>query len=186
MGNAQILVSEMLNNTSLAFFLKKCKKMNVYLEHILCVFDSFKNCIDLKLMISSFVLIFGFLFNVNSWEILAGLLILVLFDFVSAIVVAKTTGEQIESRKAVRSAFKMVVYGIIISAGHLVDKCMGITTWVLTAEYVCLTFLSSTEFISILENFGKAGFSTPQKLLNTFKKYTNNKENIKKNCKSCN
>jgi phage-related holin len=183
MGNAQISVNGMLIQIVDVFFLKK---MNDYIAHILGVFGSFKNCIDIKLMFSYFLMIFGFLFNVNAWEILAGLLVLILFDFVSAIAVAKATCEKIESKKCIRSAFKMFVYGIIISAGHLIDKSIGIVNWNLTTEYACLVFLSSTEFISILENFGKAGFQVPLKLLNNLKNCNPIVKPMPKNdCKSC-
>jgi phage-related holin len=155
--------------------------MDLYIEHIKEVLTGFANCINIKLVMSYFVVVFGFLFNINSWEFLASVLILICFDFISAIAVAKATGELIESRKCVRSAFKMIIYGIIISSAHLVDKCLGISTWSLSAEYISLGFLASTEFISILENFGKAGYSTPKKLLNNFKKSVG--DNKKCDCK---
>ena len=107
---------------------------------------------------------------------------MVVFDFISGFAAAKISGEVIESRKVIHSAFKIIVYGIIVSSGHLVDKILGITNWVLSSEYITLGFLASTEFISILENFGKVGFCVPLKLLNNFKKTIGTK-NKKCDCK---
>jgi len=131
---------------------------------------SFKNYIDIKLAFSYIVIFLGFLFNLDTWQILVSLMVLVFFDFISALFVAKILGEQIESRKSIKSAFKIMIYGIIISSSHLVDKCIGIVDWVMSLEYVSISFLAMTEFISILESFAKAGYVAPKKILNSFRK----------------
>lgn len=146
--------------------------MDIYIEHLWSIITSFTKCIDLKIFISCLIAIFAFLFDINQWEILAGLLVLIMFDFITGIFAAKMSGEMIQSSKAVRSAFKMFVYCIIIASGHLVDKAVGITNWIFTAEYAIYVFLSATEAISIFENAGRMGFNTPKKLLNTLKHYT--------------
>jgi phage-related holin len=146
--------------------------MNDYIEYIINIFVSLKNCFDLKILFSYFIIGFSFLFSVEKWEILAGLLVLIVFDYISALFAVKASGELIESRKSVCSAFKTFVYCILISASHLTDKALGITNWILTLEYATYAFLSATELISILENFGKLGYPTPKKLLNILSKYT--------------
>jgi toxin secretion/phage lysis holin len=155
--------------------------MNEYIVNVLSVFSSLKNCVDVKLIFSYFIVTFGFLFNVKQWEILVGVLILIVFDFITGFTAAKISGEIIESKKVIRSAFKVFVYSILISASHLTDKSLGITNWILTLEYATYAFLSSTELISIIENIGKMGYCVPQNLLNRLRQYTK----IENDCKNC-
>ncbi len=105
----------------------------------------------------------AFLFGADSYQIMLALLVLTGIDFVTGVSSAKVIGEPIKSRRAVRSAFKVAVYGLLVSAGHLTESIVPGNFFI---EEVVMTFLALTELISIIENIGKMGFAIPQKLLN--------------------
>ncbi len=106
---------------------------------------------------------FGFLFGVGSEKIMLALLVLVMMDFITGIASAKRAGVPIESRRAVKSAYKVAIYGLLVSAGHLTEGIVPLTTYI---EEAVTTFLALTELISIIENAGRMGFAIPAKLLN--------------------
>ncbi len=114
--------------------------------------------------VSSIIIPFAaFLFGADSYQIMLALLVLCVIDFITGISSAKISGEPIKSRRAVRSAFKVAVYGLLVSAGHLTE---GVIPGNFFIEEAVTTFLALTELISIVENIGKMGFAVPQKLLN--------------------
>lgn len=141
-------------------------------EYIINIFNSFKNIFDIKIVCSYLVIVFSFLFNISATEILSGLIVIILFDFITAVWANKKRGFQIESRKAIRSAFKVLVYGILISASHLTDKALGIVDWEISLEFAMVAFLFVSELISIIENVGMMGYIVPKKILNSLKNYT--------------
>lgn len=104
----------------------------------------------------------GFLFGMENTLILQSLLVLVVFDFITGIIAARQSGEQIKSKSAVRSAFKVAVYGLLVSAAHLTEAITPIATFI---EEAVITFLALTEMISIIENVGKMGYAIPKRLL---------------------
>lgn len=106
---------------------------------------------------------FGFLFGFGSEKIMLALFCLISMDFVTGIISAKMSGAPIESRRAVKSAYKVAIYGLLVSAGHLVEGIVPFTAYI---EEAVTTFLALTELISIVENAGKMGFAVPQRLLN--------------------
>lgn len=106
---------------------------------------------------------FGFLFGFGSEKIMLALFCLIAMDFVTGIVSAKKSGMPIESRRAVKSAYKVAIYGLLVSAGHLTEGVVPFTAYI---EEAVTTFLALTELISIVENAGKMGFAVPQRLLN--------------------
>lgn len=106
---------------------------------------------------------FGFFFGFGSEQILLAMMFLVVMDFITGVASAKMSGQAIRSRLAVRSAFKIAVYGLLVSAGHLTE---GIVPGNLFIEEAVTTFLALTELISIVENIGKLGFAVPARLLN--------------------
>lgn len=109
-------------------------------------------------------------FNQAQHKAMVALLLLIIFDFLSAILVAKKNGEQIESAKIFRTALKVMVYFVMVSAGHLTNVAIGVSLYL---DTVLIGFLAVTELISILENFGKAGYAVPQQLLNQLYEYKN-------------
>lgn len=143
-----------------------------YFEYIINIFISFKNCFDIKIVCSYLMIVGSFLFNISRLEVLEGLLVVILFDFFTAVWANKKCGNVIESKKAIRSAFKVLVYGILISASHFGDKSLGITDWQVSLEMAMTAFLVISEFISIIENVGMMGYAIPKKMLNSLKNYT--------------
>lgn len=101
----------------------------------------------------------------NSASVTA-LMVLVAFDFVSAIMACYRTGDPIESRRAMKTAAKIAVYGMFVSAAHLTE---GIVAGSTMMDDMAVSFLAITELISIMENFGKMGYTMPQKILNKLK-----------------
>ncbi len=111
---------------------------------------------------------FSFLFGVGNEKIMLALLVLVVMDFITGIASAKKAGVPIESRRAVKSAYKVAIYGLLVSAGHLTDGVVPFTAYIVEA---ITTFLALTELISIIENVGKMGFAVPAQLLNQLQKW---------------
>lgn len=119
--------------------------------------------VNLKCIASIGYLGFSFFFDETRIPALMALLFLIIFDFVTAIFAAKKEGIEIKSSKIFRSAIKVLVYFMMVAAGHIIETVIGIGFFV---DETVMIFLSVTEFISILENTGKLGFAIPQKLLN--------------------
>lgn len=94
---------------------------------------------------------------------LVALLLLIIFDAITAIAVAYKTGKEIKSSKILRTAIKIAVYFLLISSGKLAETSAPILTII---DETILGFLAITELISILENAGKMGYAIPQRLLN--------------------
>lgn len=94
---------------------------------------------------------------------LNALLILVVIDFITGLSSAKVKGDVITSRKASRSAVKLVVYILLVTSAHLAETIMPGDSFF---ETIVISFLALTEFISILENIGRMGYAVPLKLLN--------------------
>lgn len=123
---------------------------------------------QVKIIPSVIIPIFGFLFGFQSQSIMLGLLVLIAMDFLTALLAAKKLGAPINSRSAVKSAYKVAVYGLLVSAGHITEVIVPFSTYI---EEAVTTFLALTELISIIENVGKMGFAVPQKLLNQLEKW---------------
>lgn len=104
-----------------------------------------------------------YLFGPNGHPVNAILITLVIFDFVTAIMVSFKKGEPIESKKAFKTVTKIVVYGIFLSASHLTEQVIPGTTFL---DETAGSFLAITELISIIENIGHLGYAIPKKLLN--------------------
>jgi toxin secretion/phage lysis holin len=122
-----------------------------------------------KALFSLLLIVGGYLFDEAMFPLLGGLLVLIIFDFITGVAAAKTSGEEITSSKISRSAFKVVFYSILISGAHLAGNSVQVIT---LFDDLTLSFLSVTELISIIENVGRMGFCTPKRLLNTLKDYT--------------
>lgn len=135
-------------------------------EVITTVVDIFKGMLDtfiLKLFPTIVLPSAGFLLGFDNFLSIQALLVLIVIDFVTGISAAKVSREEIKSKKAVKSAFKVAIYGLLVSAAHLTETIAPGTTFM--AETM-ITFLAVTELISVIENAGRLGFAVPQKLLN--------------------
>lgn len=123
---------------------------------------------NLKFLPSFALPIFGFMFGFGTEKIMLALLLLIVMDFITGVLAAKKSGEPIRSRNAVKSAYKVAVYGLLVSAGHLTESIVPGSTYI---QEAVTAFLALTELISILENAGKMGFAVPQRLLNQLHKW---------------
>lgn len=131
--------------------------------HIKEVFYGIGEFVSIKLVPSYLLPVFGYLIGFENFFILKALVVIIIFDFITGIFAAYKTEEVIKSKKAIRSAYKLAVYGLLVSAGHLTDIIVFNTNFIETAMS---TFLVLTELISIIENADKMGYAVPQKLLN--------------------
>lgn len=115
---------------------------------------------------------FAFFFGLSNGSFLLMLVTLIGFDLVMGISAAYKAGEPIESRRALKTATKLGVYGILVSSAFLVENIVPSITLI---DNAMISFLALTEFISIIENAGKMGFVVPQKLLNQVVAWRNQK-----------
>ncbi len=122
----------------------------------------------LKVIPSFIIPIFGVFFGFDNPLILRAIVLLIVFDFITGIIAARHTGQVIKSKGIVRSAFKIAIYGLLISAGHLAEQVTP-GTWYIQNGIV--VFLALTELISIIENVGKMGYAIPKKLLSQLQKF---------------
>jgi phage-related holin len=117
---------------------------------------AYKVMVSLGLVVSSFM--FGDLYN----EAMLGVVMLISIDFWTGLTASKLEGTPITSRRGLGSILKGTVYLVSISAAHFAD----LTVPGAFIQMTMIAFVGVNEFISILENVGRMGFRTPQKLLN--------------------
>lgn len=110
--------------------------------------------------------IFSFFFDSLNFHAMLALFFLIVVDFFFGITSAYKAGEEIQSRKVLRTAFKFVVYFSLVSAGHLAETA---TYNIIPIDEGIIATLAITELISILESFAKMGYKTPLRLLNRLK-----------------
>lgn len=127
-----------------------------------------------KLFGSGVLAILSFLFDGLLSQAMLALFILIMFDFVTAIIaVRKTPNEKIQSRKLWVTAGKLSVYFLLISAGRLSEH--GTHNVIPFIDETIIGFLVLTELLSILENAGKMGYAVPKQLINRISKYRDTK-----------
>lgn len=117
----------------------------------------------------------GIAFGETNAVIFLGIMILCFIDFVTALVREKKLGAKIESKKAVRTAIKIAIYGMLVSAGYVTESIIGAHIVNLPIAGTISGFIAVTELISILENVGQMGYVIPQKLLNLLQDYAKTK-----------
>lgn len=116
----------------------------------------------IKALISTVLLLLEFFLGAENQLIVTALVSLILIDFTTGVAAAYKNKIEVTSRRAVKSAFKVAMYGLLVAAGHLTDVA------VLNAnvfDRAVVAFLAVTELISIIENVGKMGYAIPKKLL---------------------
>lgn len=130
-----------------------------YLAHL---GDMVSGHLAVKLMgaaaLSGSAFFFGDLHN----QAIIAVAMLMVFDFLTGITASWMEGKAITSRASMRSVLKSTVYLVAISAAYFADNTIPVAF----IETTVVGFVGITEFISILENAGRMGFATPQKLLN--------------------
>jgi toxin secretion/phage lysis holin len=104
----------------------------------------------------------------ENQEALSALVILIFFDFITALMAKHRQGEVIESKKALKSVTKVVIYTMFVSASYISERAIPGATFM---DTVTISFLIITEFISIMENIGKLGYAIPKRLLNKLEEF---------------
>lgn len=141
--------------------------MNPTAEHTISLFTKAFAGFYPKLVVWIISAPFFFVDSVKK-DAMMGLLALIIFDFLTAIIAAKKVREEIRSRKAFRTAVKVLLYFIMVSGGHFVDISFGgaIPFYV---DSIIISFLAVTELISIFENIRKYGYDVPTSLVQFLK-----------------
>ena len=117
-------------------------------------------------------LIIDFHFGDISTNLLASLFMLILFDFATGIWAVKMSGEEIKSAKIFRTAWKFVLYFMVVSAGYFTELVIGTDLFI---AKTIMIFLALTELISILENVSKGGYPMPTLLYEKLKELVKTK-----------
>lgn len=100
-------------------------------------------------------------------HLVLSVLMLIIIDTILGVWATYHEGHPITSRRFARVVQKSTVYFLAISAGHFTDMTIG---WNVT-QSTLIAFIAITELISILENMGRLGYQTPNKLLNQLKDF---------------
>lgn len=149
--------------------------LNQYLKttydaiHNACTITTMK-CVSVVLVICAHIA-FG---DVDS-AVLVGVGALTVLDFITAIMREYKLGRKIESRKIIKTAVKLFVYGLLISASYITEAVIGIKAFNLPVTEIMATFIAVTELVSIMENVGDMGYVIPQKLLGRLKEIRDEK-----------
>lgn len=125
----------------------------------------------IKSTASTGLIVMNFLFDASQKKSIIALIVLVAMDFVTALYASYKNHEHIQSHKALRTAIKLAIYFLIISAGYIAEEPMHVDI----LDDIIIGFLASTELISILENMAKSGYAVPKALLNRLKKFNKSK-----------
>lgn len=118
------------------------------------------------------LLTYSFFFGSIQQELIIGVIVLCLMDMVTGIMASVKTGQSIESRRLLKTAIKLFVYLMMISAGHLTET---IVNFDFKADEIIMAVLAVTELISILENASRMGYKIPKLLLNELKDFRSKK-----------
>jgi len=119
----------------------------------------------LKLSTAIGLSVLSFLFDTLQRDALLAVFVLIIMDFITAIHAVIRTGEDIKSHKIFRSAVKVAMYFLLISAGYISESAIPLGF----VDDTVIAFLAVTELISILENMAKAGFAIPKSLYEKLK-----------------
>lgn len=147
-------------------------------QYISSTIDAVNNACTItvaKCAVAILVIFANITFGDVDAAILVGVGALTIMDFVTAIMREYKLGRKIESRKVMKTAVKLFVYGLMISASYVTESVIGIKAFNLPVTEVMATFIAVTELVSILENVGDMGFVIPKKLLGSLKEYTEKK-----------
>lgn len=109
-----------------------------------------------------------FLLDMTQQKAIFAVVLLVSFDALTAWYRDFKTGFEIESQKIQKTVMKILIYMLILSAGHMANLAIPGVNFVMNW---LIGWLALKELVSILENFGKAGHGMPSKLLNKLPDY---------------
>lgn len=103
----------------------------------------------------------SFFFGVDLVVPIGAVLGLVMFDFIVGSIVAYTEKTYC-SKKAMKTAYKILMYGLLVSSAHFTDIAMQTGT---VFEIAMVGFLGANEMISIMRNANKLGYQTPKRFV---------------------
>lgn len=112
-----------------------------------------------------------FLFGANLNNEIAGLIFLILADYVTGIMASFKRGITITSRKSSRTLAKFFVFILAIACSHALEKTIYGELYFISK--IVIAYLAVNEFLSIVENFSYMGYRFPSKLLKRIKDYEN-------------
>lgn len=133
------------------------------MEHLVQIFSKIGSGIFWKAPVMFLAVVADYLIGAGNFATMGMLLILVMFDFITALMAQYKMGKTIESKKALKTVSKIVVYALLVSGTFLTEKIIPGTTFL---DNMVISFLAITELISIIENIGHMGYAVPKKLLN--------------------
>lgn len=136
-------------------------------EHIIHVLTTSLEPSFVKFLFAFVYILLSFIFDLEQGSALFALFLLVLLDFATGISAAKYLGELIRSSKIKHTAIKLTAYFVVIAGAHLAEY--GLIGYLAVIDETVLAFFLLTELVSLLENMGRLGVHTPQKLLNQLK-----------------
>ena len=133
-------------------------------EYIVYVIVAALHPSTVKTLFAVIFIAVSFLFDLNQSSSLIALFVLILIDFITGISAAKYLGEPIRSSKIKHTAIKVTAYFAVIAGAQLAEH--GLVDFLAVIDETVIAFFLLTELISLLENVGRLGIQTPQKLLN--------------------
>lgn len=138
------------------------------------MFRSIISHVNIKIFGSIIFIVLSFLFDAALKDAMIAIFILCLFDFVTAVeAVRRTPNEKILSSGVWKTAAKLGIYFLLISAGHISETATSNVIPIL--DETIIGFLAVTELLSILENASKMGYAVPRKLIEKLSKYRDDK-----------
>lgn len=111
-------------------------------------------------------IIIDFHFGDISRPLLSAIFMLIIFDFITGIHAAYVSGQEVRSSKIFRTAWKFVLYFMVVSAGYFTEVVIGTDIYI---SKTIMIFLALTELKSIFENVEKSGYPMPQKVYQAIK-----------------
>ena len=117
----------------------------------------------MKIAVGALLSLFGELCGVENYSLLFYLFVLIVIDLLTGVWASVKAGYPVESRKALKTATKTIVYLLFFVSAHMTSHLIPKSDFIVVGV---LAFLALTEFLSVAENMAKLGYSLPQKLLN--------------------
>lgn len=115
------------------------------------------------------IVILNVTFGKVDAAVVTGIGMLIVIDFITALIREKKLKRKIESRKAIKTAIKLAFYGLLVSAGYITESVISMNVINLPIAEIVNGFLAITELISILENAEQMGIPVPTNLLSALK-----------------
>jgi toxin secretion/phage lysis holin len=122
------------------------------------VITTFSNA-SFKTSVGVLLTVYSFLFDPLKTQLYYAIAMLIVFDFITALISALKNKVPISSREASRTLVKLFLYGMMVSAATLVDRF--VVGFAQLFSDLTMAFIAITEFISILENMRKYGIQVP-------------------------